>query len=724
MLMTAKRKELRDRFGVLLATVQEQRTAKQQRALLGADGGAEADLGVQARAVTAAGVFGWLPPDLICVVLHHLIALSPRLRCGVELQWAATQSVAHVLQALTSCSYLWRCFVEDGEVLRLEVAARGCTSLMPTNAASKTPYFDQLTLEERSRFDVRMLESALNALVCHCAGEHCRGVRRAHNESIATPQKKGTTRPPTPMLAMVLAGRRPRVKVVWPSGVVMLAAGASVNECFLALRPTDYVRPAAHASSLGYAFGNNVVGSLVSLRDEAPEVFNPNTELRPVRRIEVCQRDTKCRAIVEEVATSPCGQWVALLKEVLNADGTRAEQKRAKLELWQFDTIGNAAVPQLRGSLSSAEAHVHCMWFAVGEPYNLCFIAYRANRYGEQPNSPSFPYTPHRNGVYQFGVAGEFAEVCARAEQGVCFMRTNPNDDSADSPSLRPTLEAAVHETDGFAAPSADQGLAYSVLLHVAVAASGRCVAGIVMGSTVRWNLTRPPTWTLHPATQVVFYECPLTFDNNANHATTSTSNGWVRNPFVSAITQPLLERDVGFPAPKLVELSPCGDVAVVMLQAPNGEFFVQVHLRVSPTTGFTMVRRLRLEDALHSPLNTSTASSTVPPRRHVRTMPSASVFSPCGRFLLVAFAFNEDNVMAAMRSCKPGLCVFDLADVWVDLQKVMAKASCSNRPELLQDGCSVAWIECRADLLPREMAWNPAGLWLLTRSGVVLLGL
>jgi len=58
------------------------------------------------------------------------------------------------------------------------------------------------------------------------------------------------------------------------------------------------------------------------------------------------------------------------------------------------------------------------------------------------------------------------------------------------------------------------------------------------------------------------------------------------------------------------------------------------------------------------------------------------------------------------MRSCKPGLCVFDLADVWIH-----------NR-------CDVAWVECRADLLPAEMAWNAAGLWLLARGGLLLLGL
>ena len=281
--MTTRRKRTRDMFGALLSNVQYQRTNKRL---------ANANV---PQACACACIFGLLPPDLVCVVLQHVIALS-NLSCGLELWEAATQSVVNMESALGSCAYLWRCFREHGEILRLEIAARCCTSLMPTNAASETPYFDQVMLEERSRFDVRMLESALNALVCHCAGEHCRGARRAHNESIFS-----TKNPQTPLLETVLAGRRPRIKVVWPSGVVGMAA--SVHECVLALRPRAQPEQP-----------NFLVGSLLALKDEQPDVFNPNTELHPVRRLEL---STHQRCTVDQITTSPCGQWIALLKEVL-----------------------------------------------------------------------------------------------------------------------------------------------------------------------------------------------------------------------------------------------------------------------------------------------------------------------------------------------------------------------------------------------------------------------
>ena len=189
-----------------------------------------------------------------------------------------------------------------------------------------------------------------------------------------------------------------------------------------------------------------------------------------------------------------------------------------------------------------------------------------------------------------------------------------------------------------------------------------------------------PGSWTVEGASQVVFYECPLACDNTTTLDDDDVDPFLViENRSVEPITSLLFESDVGAPTPKLVELSPCGDVAVVLLQALNGEFFAQVHLRVSP----------------------------------------ASVFSPCGRFLLLAFAFTEDNVMAAIRSCKPGLCVFDLSDAWVHHRQSLGPKGVP-----IQERCDVAWIECRADLLPQEMAWNAAGLWLLARGGVLLLGL
>ena len=389
----------------------------------------------------------------------------------------------------------------------------------------------------------------------------------------------------------------------------------------------------------------------------------------------------------------------------MQPDGTRTEKREAALELWEFAT----ATPRNRGSLEFENVHFYKIWFSVA---NLCIVAYRSSvGRANFVENLSDHHGWCRNGIYQFGV-DEFADVCARARAGTCFMRTNahdmPIDDLADTPSLRPVVHAehiATAKSDVH--PASLGALAYSAPIQVSVAASGRCVAAIVMGSTYtkRTNVLR---CKLYSVMQVVFHE---TRDE------CETADVWdtLENKNVESITNPIFENEHGFPVPRLVELSPCGDLSVILMQSFNGEFFVQIYARVSPTTGFTIVRRFRLEDALRNS-NTELPGSSV--RRHVRTHPSSSVFSPCGRFLLVAFKFNEDNVLAVMRSCKPGLCVFDLSDVYVD-HKRSINPNPTFRP-LRQD---VAWVECRGDLLPNQLSWNASGLWLLARGGVLLLG-
>ena len=52
------------------------------------------------------------------------------------------------------------------------------------------------------------------------------------------------------------------------------------------------------------------------------------------------------------------------------------------------------------------------------------------------------------------------------------------------------------------------------------------------------------------------------------------------------------------------------------------------------------------------------------------------------------------------------GMCVFDLSEIW-EVGKTAA----------------LAWIECKTDVVPLRMRWTPAGLWLTTRRGPLLLG-
>ena len=53
------------------------------------------------------------------------------------------------------------------------------------------------------------------------------------------------------------------------------------------------------------------------------------------------------------------------------------------------------------------------------------------------------------------------------------------------------------------------------------------------------------------------------------------------------------------------------------------------------------------------------------------------------------------------------GMCVFDLSEIW--------------EPDA--QAAAIAWIECKADVVPLRMRWTTAGLWLTTRRGPLLLG-
>ena len=758
MLITPERRDLRRRFGALLVEVQEQRSQNRHRAFAAvAKGDGAAGGGGKGGADERAGVLGWLPPELVCAVLAHVVRLSPLLRCGVELHEASRRSIIDLARAVRSCAYVHGCFVQHGDVLRLEVAARGCTTLMPIDAETRTPYLKQVLGEERSRFDVRMLESALVAAACHCAGEHCRSVRRAHNETIGSPLKRrgrparaaaeaaeaaqagaaaaaaAPPRPQTPLLAAVLAGRRPRLKVGWPNNVVAIAAAAATSECALVLRTRQPPPPAAPV--LAFAAGaaaptTTIVNSVLCLRDAPPETFIPNTELLPLRRLDLHRSDAAAGAApppnILHVATSACGGWLAVHEQAVGPDRAPAEPRQGSVRTWRFDERG--AAHEL-APLPYRSATVYKIWFRAAAPYNLCVVA---SRHADAPHAfvgfvaPGPVVAPRWGevGVHQFPVDGAVLNCSAspppRFEPCTKWHRTL----------LKPIANTHAFGRDHVAwGQISDYALLFeSTLMDVSVASSGSCVAAVVCGASVSSNASGT-SFRLENVIQVVFHECPIEPLGDDDWVEQEYSLGRSRiryaidNDAVKPITGQWCEdaavlRDQQCPVS--VDLSPCGDSAVVLLQAANGEFFVRVHVRLSAASGFVLVRLFRLEDAIQPPPTRPPEPHGPPPaRRTVRTEPSMRAFSPCGRFLLLGFGFGESNAVANLRSCKPGLCLLDLCDLWSHASAVDAQ-----RHANAHDGSDVAWIECRADLLPVDVAWNGAGLWLHTKQGVLLLGM
>ena len=67
----------RKRFAALLQDVKQERV----RRATPAEGSARA---TQEGIELDAGLLGWLPPDVVCHVAHHLTWLSPALTCGAS----------------------------------------------------------------------------------------------------------------------------------------------------------------------------------------------------------------------------------------------------------------------------------------------------------------------------------------------------------------------------------------------------------------------------------------------------------------------------------------------------------------------------------------------------------------------------------------------------------------------------------------------------------------
>jgi hypothetical protein len=117
--------------------------------------------------------------------------------------------------------------------------------------------------------------------------------------------------------------------------------------------------------------------------------------------------------------------------------------------------------------------------------------------------------------------------------------------------------------------------------------------------------------------------------------------------------------------------------------------------MRLSPSSGFTVKQTIRLEHTIQDP-STETAYT-------LRTLPVANLFSPCGRYVLVAFGAN-DPVLQVFDS-QSGVCIIDVC------------GDGDSEPE-------TTFLPYDDDLVPEQMYWNGTGLWLINRRGALLLGL
>lgn len=732
MLTTARRREQRMHFGALLAAVR-------------GPNGPDESFGFSEANVRAAGPFGALEPDVVVLLFDRILRAGHDVLAGVSqtgdrvevAEPTRIRNAATDVYALAkTCQYMTACFKCNGKTVRLEAAAMTCTSLAPTHLASgkgaETPFLDQFMQEQRSRFDLQMLESALVSMVTHCAADHCRAMRRAHNVRIGNqfPERLAQD----VVLRHLLDGQKPLVKVVHTSNRGMwtpvggLSAHDNQPECVIATVENEQVH-------------------IACLRDEPPLGICPNTALRRVWKLSI-PPPPPCTSLpppnaqtsgngwrVKCVAPSPCGQWIALVRThhlgdhqegVFDHDLTVWNIHRPDKPYWscrrEFTSMQTVWFRQAEVDAHHAEDGQHRPKAAI-----LCFCATRHVPPPLWRNQLNHWY-PRANPI---GITKVY-QYCVE-DGSLPKLKEIPN---WHGNVLRPAgrrldthnalMLVSEHEI------SDESSLVSTSLPAECRDSFGMCLFGLVNVGAAFEESANAISYRSLAVQQCVVLD--LSYEHR-NGDSAALLRAVMPMKGVTGHVPPLQ---------KLVQLSPRGDLAVVLVQGTETSLHVpttvllssigyQLHIlgRRGDAVKFAPLARLNLNRSVHRfrterALAAALANSDIGPRPdgcvRIRAPPSTRAFSPCGRFLLlgfsegVRFSRSEEGNQAHMHPplyADGGMCVVDLSEIW---------AAPPGGPPGGGDA-ALAWIECKADVVPLCMRWTTAGLWLTTRRGPLLLG-
>jgi hypothetical protein len=744
MLTSARRREQRARFGALLGAA---RAAPDQRN--DTNGFSDAN-------VCAAGPFGILEPDVLALLFgrvlcngHDLphVAVVKRADRSVPAVHADVRNAACDLHALSrTCKYMHACFGYNHSIVRLETAATACTSLAPTmlGCASKrslidTPCYDQFLQEERSRFDVQMLESAVLSMVTHCTAHHCYAMRRAHNLRIGKQVPERLEQ--DALLRHLLGGQKPLVKVVHTSNKEMWtpASGLSVHddqpECLVATIENEHIR-------------------LTCLRDESPLGICPNTALRRMWKLSVpppppsAQPTSSSVPIpsdwrVKCVALSPCRQWIALVRTnhpTPLQDNDEHKMYDQVLTLWNVHRLNE---PSWSFRLSATS--IQTAWFRQAEVAAqhaeddqhranatiLCFCATRhippplwSNQlHHRHPNAHSIGITK----VYQYCVDdGSLSKLETLPDwHGLVLKPAGQRIDTHDA-----------HITAFELSISDETSLVSTGVPAECRDSFGVCLFGLVDVSTLlKSSESEGLDYRSLAVQQCVVLD--LSYQNRHGDST--------------ALLRPTLPmRSLSGhrpPLQHLAQLSPRGDLVVVLKQTAEKTLayaaftplwhytMYKMHIlgRRGDNAEFVPLACLDLNQSVHRfraerALATSHTSALIPPRPEgcvrIQALPISRAVSPCGRFLVWGFS-KGIRILKCDEGHQPhtvpplhadgGVCVVDLSEIW--------EARREGAPAGAAGTAALAWIECKADVVPLRMRWTRIGLWVTTRRGPLLLG-
>lgn len=724
----------------------------------------------------AAGIFGRLDSDVVCLLFGRLLSTRGYVRSSkheiVDDVYKVPEDVAHVticsrigdreaplshedvlaatlhVQALAqTCRFMNACVRMHDQALLLELAAARCTSLSPSlpipwmlqcRAPFPTPMLAQFLQEERSRFDVQMLESALASMVSHCGSEHCRAVRCAYNGRLASAAYLAELKQSPIRLAM-LDAHRPCVKVVHDEKNGILGTHPQRSDCVIYTNEDDRMHVAV-------------------LSNHAPLQLDPCTELRRVWRVELPKTpslppDTCSQThpppytpmapmptswtisqqpwSVLYTAISPCGKWVAIVRAQA---GTRegCHVPDHNLSLWKVDG-GN----EPHASFTFCDGSVRDPWFrttlvdaddaedgiARENATILCFYGtmWSPMDHGTPPDCwETVSVVSEEMGgstisthlVYQFCIEdGSFTNAPVHYGRFPWWLgqRVHPVGGVLRLNGYAP-YETLAHDVENETAilSVADRGCPDSVAV---------CLLG---GARARG---------LHVLAVAQCAVLDLCY-HKRNNRDISTMR-----PVTSMLSISDSRRNL---IPHRVYLGPRGDVVVVLMGRIGAMVWVDYNLKVYGRRGseraFKCLLRMDLNHSIHrfrtdhSLVNAIAGSAPRPSWKIKVTRPPTSVaFSPCGRFLLLGFSHGVHAVAlnvtgqpgVSMHTAPPsyadgGVCVVDLSDVW--------KHPLARSPPAYGTNC-VAWIECMSGLVPHRMRWTRAGIWINTRRGTLLLG-
>jgi hypothetical protein len=663
-------------------------------------------------ALLSAGLFGILSSELVTKVLTHVSQYACKGHLGSDLHTVAVEASEHVRDAALACRYLLWVFRSASHRLRLEVVGRLCTALTPSTRlreaeADGVPYYNQVLREERSRFHVRIFESAVNALVCHCTGEHCTAARRNHNLTISAPSQARTE-----VQRRAVGDQRSRVKAVWRPRSRRVAVASEANAAVVLLETEELRRRAcgiepqaqaqaqAHAQAQAQAqaraqhhlFGppgylplepggdadslRSAIGGVLVVENATRSEAMAQYESRPTHAIALFDRkdlSSKPAMVVAQLRLSACGEWLVTCsstRTIVNIDPVYAEGGYGEVRVFPLR--------EKKGMDAKGQVVARTGGLAFDLYSNLPAGA------GEESIGKSFLDAWFLDGAKRLAVLD-----CSDVRRGLVVCPRNG--DMERHPVL---TEYSYEEHNGagrFRARKATYQFARiagcndNSCDHSGV---DWCVSSSGTGVVCIWNWQFSPM-PGHCGINVQHYDLRR---REWEPVSRSRENMWF-----------------GHWVARRVAITPHSDTIVVLMQTFGAqELRIDVCARARANAGrsqeydgvsesefgppYALLKRIRVSPST-TPARVSCSSCLVN-------------ISPCGRFVLYVFrGAGRDRDPERDRDASGGIYVIDLGE-------------CADAATL-----QTVWIPALSCALPTSIAWNGQGLWLQTHLGVLLVG-